>query len=83
MYNYRGVLKMLAYLLVRVLEDERGVMEILKGMKEVKEVHVLFGEWDLMVKLQMINPEMVGTFVMEKIRSIKEVKLTSTMIVAR
>ena len=74
---------MLAYLLIRVLEDEMGVMEELKSMKEVEEVHVLFGEWDLLVKLKMPEPEMVGTFVMEKIRSIKEVKLTSTMIVAK
>tara|TARA_B100000315_G_C14158206_1_gene398840 strand:+ start:135 stop:359 length:225 start_codon:yes stop_codon:yes gene_type:complete len=74
---------MLAYLLIRVLEDEIGVMEDLKVMEEVEEVHVLFGEWDLLVKLKMPEPEMVGTFVMEKIRSIKEVKLTSTMIVAK
>ena len=74
---------MLAYLLIRVLEDEQGVMEELKSMKEVKEVHVLFGEWDLLVKLKMPDPEMVGTFVMENIRSIKAVKLTSTMIVAK
>ena len=74
---------MLAYLLIRVLEDEQGVMEELKSMEAVKEVHVLFGEWDLLIKLKMPEPEMVGTFVMEKIRSIKEVKLTSTMIVAK
>ena len=74
---------MLAYVLIRVLEDENGVMENLKVMDEVKEVHVLFGEWDILVKLEMPEPEMVGTFVMEKIRSIKEVKLTSTMIVAK
>ena len=74
---------MLAYLLIRVLENENGVMEDLKVMDEVKEVHVLFGEWDILVKLEMPEPEMVGTFVMEKIRSIKEVKLTSTMIVAK
>ena len=74
---------MLAYLLIRVLEDEQGVMETLKEMEEVKEVHVLFGEWDLLVKLKMPDPEMVGTFVMENIRSIKAVKLTSTMIVAK
>ena len=78
-----GVLKMLAYLLIRVLEDEVGVMEDLKSMDEVREVHVLFGEWDLLVKLKMPNPEMVGTFVMENIRSIKAIKLTSTMIVAK
>ena len=74
---------MLAYLLIRVLEDENGVMEELKVMDEVKEVHVLFGEWDLLVKLELSNPEMVGTFVMENIRSIKAIKLTSTMIVAK
>ena len=74
---------MLAYLLIRVLEDEMEVMEELKSMEEVKEVHVLFGEWDLLVKLEMPEPEMVGTFVMEKVRSIKEIKLTSTMIVAK
>ena len=74
---------MLAYLLIRVLEDEVGVMETIKRMEEVKEVHVLFGEWDLLVKLKMPQAEMVGTFVMEKIRSIPEIKLTSTMIVAK
>ncbi|MEM4264127.1 MAG: Lrp/AsnC ligand binding domain-containing protein [Candidatus Woesearchaeota archaeon] len=62
---------------------ESDIYDELKAMPEVKEVHILFGEWDLIAKLELPAPEALGTFVMEKIRSIPGVKLTSTMIVAK
>lgn len=63
--------------------DETEIKDNLKGFPEVKEVHILFGEWDLMAKLEVESPEELATFVMEKIRSIEGVKLTSTLIVAK
>lgn len=63
--------------------DENEVKDHLKGFPEVKDVHILFGEWDLMAKLEVESPEQLAMFVMENIRSIEGIKLTSTLIVAK
>jgi DNA-binding Lrp family transcriptional regulator len=63
--------------------DENKVKDHLKGFPEVRDVHILFGEWDLMAKLEIESPEQLATFVMENIRPIEGVKLTSTLIVAK
>ena len=62
---------------------ETDTYEALKKMEEVKEVHILFGEWDIIAKLELPAPGALGVYVMEKIRSLPGVKLTSTMIVAK
>ena len=75
---------MLAY--VQIALDnakETDIYNQLRGLPEIQEAHILFGEWDLMVKLELPAPEALGTFVMDKIRSIPGVKLTSTMIIAK
>ena len=63
--------------------NETDIYEALKGMPEVKEVHILFGEWDVIAKLELPVPQALGAYVMDKIRSLDGVKLTSTMIVAK
>ncbi len=74
---------MLAFVLVGLKHtDEREALEDLKALPEVKEAFVLFGEWDLLLKIETKSPEDLGTFVMDKIRSRSDVKLTSSMIVA-
>jgi len=62
---------------------EQEIYDRLSSLKEIKEVHILFGEWDMIVKLQLDDPEHLGTFVMEQIRNLPGVRLTSTMIVAK
>ena len=62
---------------------EQEIYDRLSSLKEIKEVHILFGEWDMIVKLQLDDPEHLGTFVMEQIRNLLGVRLTSTMIVAK
>ena len=75
---------MLAYVQVSLNKrNERDVYETLVDMPEVKEVHILFGEWDLIALLDLESPEHLGSFVMEKIRPLQGVNLTSTMIVAK
>jgi len=75
---------MLAYVQI-ALENasEVDVKDQLKGFPEVRDVHILFGEWDLMVKLELESPEALAAFVMDHIRPIEGVKLTSTLIVAK
>ena len=75
---------MLAYLLITVGSGrEKDIAETLKNYNEIKQVHILFGEWDIIALVEVDSPEHLGTFVMEKIRTLPGVKLTSTMIVAQ
>lgn len=73
-----------AYVLISLREcDEQDVLQKLLKLPEVEEVHILFGEWDIIVKIAAKATEDIATFVMEHIRKMPEVKLSSTMIVAR
>ena len=73
----------LAYILVRVdAGKEREVRDAVKGMEEVKDAHIIYGEWDLIIKVEVPNVEAITAFVVDKLRKIEAVKLTSTMIVA-
>lgn len=75
---------MIAYVLIGLRDcDEQEVLNELVEHDEVEEAHILFGEWDIIAKLNVSSPEAAGTFVMENIRAIEEVQLTSTLIVAK
>ena len=75
---------MLAYVQISLNKrNEQDVYETLVDMPEVKEAHILFGEWDVIALLEMDSPEHLGSFVMKNIRSLQGVNLTSTMIVAK
>jgi anthranilate phosphoribosyltransferase len=72
-----------AYILVRLDKArERAAQEDLGSLHEVLEANILFGEWDLLLKLEGKNPQHVGDIVIDKIRSNPDVSLTSTLIVA-
>ncbi|MEF8873506.1 MAG: Lrp/AsnC ligand binding domain-containing protein [Candidatus Thermoplasmatota archaeon] len=58
---------------------ERDVYSIVKEIEEVTEVHSLFGEYDLIVKLQAENFNNLGQTVVDKIRSIEGVEDTKTL----
>ncbi len=74
---------MKAFVLISLKEcDEKGFLEELKKHEEVKQAYVLFGEWDILAELEMVNAEDLGTFIMDNIRSKEFVKLTSSMVVA-
>ena len=75
---------MLAYVLVSLKKNvETELYTELIKYKEVKDAHVLFGEWDMLIKIQAHTTEDIGTFVIEKIRANENVNLTSTLIVAK
>ncbi|MCF7872189.1 Lrp/AsnC ligand binding domain-containing protein [Candidatus Woesearchaeota archaeon] len=75
---------MFAYILVSLREaHERGVLDDFLGFESVVEGHILFGEWDLILKLKGSDADDIATFIMENIRSHDDVRLTSTLIVAK
>ena len=49
---------------------EYEVYNTLKGLKDVKEVHPLFGEYDLIVKLEEESIEKTKEIIVEKIKEI-------------
>ncbi|KAA0006005.1 MAG: Lrp/AsnC family transcriptional regulator [Thermoplasmata archaeon] len=59
---------------------EKTVYETLKNIPEIVEVHPLFGEYDILVKIKCENIDMIGEVVIKKIRSTKGVVDTKTLI---
>ena len=72
-----------AYVLISLDEPtERQILDEFQDFEEVISANILFGEWDLIIKVKAESPEAIANFVIEKIRSNKAVQLTSTLIVA-
>ena len=54
--------------------------EKLSNIPEVVEVHPLFGEYDILVKINCVNIDAIGEIVIKKIRSLKGITDTKTLI---
>jgi len=63
------------------LVSQRDVAEEISRFHEVQEVHVITGDWDLLVKLRAENVDAVGKFVVDKLRRIKGLEKTLTCMV--
>jgi DNA-binding Lrp family transcriptional regulator len=61
--------------------SQRDVAEEIARFPEVQEVHIITGDWDLLVKLRAENVEAVGRFVVDKLRLIKGLEKTLTCMV--
>ena len=59
---------------------EKEVYKKLKDASEIIEVHPLFGEYDILLKIETIDIDSIGEIVINKIRSIKGVTDTKTLI---
>lgn len=60
---------------------QRDVAEEIAHFPEVQEVHIITGDWDLLVKLRAENVDAVGKFVVDKLRRIKGLEKTLTCMV--
>jgi len=63
------------------LVSQREVAEEIAKFPEVQEVHIITGDWDLLVKLRAENVESVGKFVVDKLRLINGLEKTLTCMV--
>jgi len=61
--------------------SQRQVAEEIARFPEVQEVHIITGDWDLLVKLRGENVDAVGKFVVDKLRLIKGLDKTLTCMV--
>ena len=73
-----------SYTLVRILpaKDEE-VYRTVKTYPEVKEVILTYGEYDLIIKVELNSLEELDHFIFNKLRTTDGVEVTTTLIEAR
>ena len=59
---------------------EKEVFEALHSISEIAEVHPLFGEYDILVKIQCTDIDEIGEVIIKKIRSLNGIVDTKTLI---
>ena len=73
-----------AYIMMNIKSgSEDEVCEELVNYDEVEEVAVIYGEYDALVKVKTDNMKSLDTFIIEKLRSIPNIFLTATMLIAK
>ncbi len=61
--------------------SQRIVAEEIAKFGEVQEVHIITGDWDLLIKLRAQSVDAVGKFVVDKLRLISGLEKTLTCMV--
>lgn len=61
--------------------SQRTVAEEIARFPEVQEVHIITGDWDLLIKLRAESVESIGKFVVDKLRLINGLEKTLTCMV--
>lgn len=74
----------LAYVLFKVASGtEREVAQKLIEFEEVVQADIVFGEYDVIARLSIDDLNELQDFVSERIRTVPNVLVTSTMIISR
>jgi DNA-binding Lrp family transcriptional regulator len=74
----------LAYILFKVNSGtEREVCQKLIEFGEVIQADIIFGEYDVLAKIETQDLAELEAFVSEKVRTVQNVLVTSTMIISR
>lgn len=62
---------------------EREAFERITNISEVKEAYPLFGEYDILAKVEAEDPDQIGSIVIKKIRAVAGVIDTKTLLTSR
>ena len=74
----------LAYILITVQSGgEKEVLRRISNLKEIIEANLVVGEYDAVVKVKVGNISELDTFLTDKLRSLPDVFLTTTMIITQ
>ena len=70
-----------AYVLVSTeIGAEKEVLEKLQGIPEVKEAHIVYGVYDIVVKVDIGDVDKLKDIITTRIRRLDKVRSTLTMI---
>ncbi len=71
----------IAYVLINCdLGHEEQIIEELKHLSDVKEVNGTFGAYDILVKVESVEPETLREIITWKIRKLDSVRSTLTLM---
>ena len=59
---------------------EKKVRDTLLKLPEVKEAQVVYGDFDIVVKLEADSMEKLNNIVLSKIRKLSDISVTTTLI---
>jgi len=70
-----------AYVLLRVKPGmDRSVFKTVKKLKQVKDLETVYGEYDLLMKIQVETMDDLDAFIFDTARTIQGVERTTTLI---
>ncbi|MEM2911351.1 MAG: Lrp/AsnC family transcriptional regulator [Candidatus Bathyarchaeia archaeon] len=61
--------------------SQRVIAEQIAKFPEVQEVHIISGDWDILIKVKERDVDSVGKFVVDKLRTVKGIEKTLTCMV--
>ncbi|MGD0204445.1 MAG: Lrp/AsnC ligand binding domain-containing protein [Candidatus Bathyarchaeia archaeon] len=77
-------MSILAYVLFKVASGtEREVAQKITEFNEVMQTDIVFGEYDVVAKMATADLNKLEEFVSQKVRTVPNVLVTSTMIISR
>lgn len=63
------------------LLSQRDLAKQISKFPEVQEVHIITGNWDILIKVKAEDVDAVGRFVIDKLRRVKGIEKTLTCMV--
>ncbi|MEM2281073.1 MAG: Lrp/AsnC family transcriptional regulator [Candidatus Bathyarchaeia archaeon] len=61
--------------------SQRAIAEQISKFPEVQEVHIISGDWDILIKVKDKDVDAIGRFVVDKLRTVKGIEKTLTCMV--
>ncbi|MEM2103951.1 MAG: Lrp/AsnC family transcriptional regulator [Candidatus Bathyarchaeia archaeon] len=61
--------------------SQRTIANQIARFPEVQEVHIISGDWDILIKVKEKDVDAVGKFVVDKLRTVKGIEKTLTCMV--
>ncbi len=76
-----GIIMTVAFALITVEpKNEKELIESLKKYKEIIKIWEVYGEYDIVAKIEIESPEKLNLLMTEKLRKEKGIKNTSTLL---
>jgi anthranilate phosphoribosyltransferase len=73
-----------SYILLKVTSDiDRNIWEMIKELPKVIDAAWIYGEFDMLLKVEAESLDQLDEFVFEELRKIEGIKSTTTLLVAK
>jgi DNA-binding Lrp family transcriptional regulator len=61
--------------------SQRQIVRQIAGFPEVQEVHIITGDWDILMKVRERDVDAIGNLVIDRLRTVKGIEKTLTCMV--